>query len=219
MGEVKVIGGWFSPFVKRVEMALKMKGVEYEYIEVDVVNKSPLLLQHNPIHKKVPVLLHDGKSIVESAVILEYIDEVWEGPNILPKDPYERAMARFWANFIDEKCAPATRKALWSRGEEREKAVEEATQGLKILESEVKGKKFFGGDQIGYVDIIGCFLAYWFPIVDQVVGLHLFTQDKFPSLCKWADELCDNEFIKECLPDKERLVDRVRGHSQAPRSL
>ncbi|PIN06115.1 Glutathione S-transferase [Handroanthus impetiginosus] len=159
MAEVKLFGVWASPFSKRIEMALKLKGVEYEFIEEDLQNKSPLLLKYNPVHKKIPVLVHNGKPIAESLVILEYIDETWEGPAILPKDPYERAQAHFWAKFLDEKCLPAILKACKSTGEEREKAKEEVIELLGFLDNEIKGKKFFGGDNIGLVDIAGNFIG------------------------------------------------------------
>lgn len=102
--EMKLLGLWCSPYSKRVEIGLCLKGLAYDYIEEDVQNKSPELLKYNPVHKKVPVLVRDGKPVAESLVILEYIDEMCKDkPSILPEHPYERAMARFWARFIDEK--------------------------------------------------------------------------------------------------------------------
>lgn len=99
---MKLFGFWASPFPARVHWTLKLKGVEYEHIEENLSAKSPLLLQYNPIHKGVPVLVHNGEPLAESLVIMEYIDETWKQNPILPDDPYERALARFWAKFVDD---------------------------------------------------------------------------------------------------------------------
>ncbi|XP_059428668.1 probable glutathione S-transferase [Corylus avellana] len=213
--EVLLFGVWASHFTVRVQIALKLKGVQYKYFEEDLDNKSVLLLQYNPINKKVPVLVHNGKPIVESQIILEYIDETWPGYPILPKDPHERAIARFWAMFIDDKCTPALRKACWGgeNGREswdgengREKAVEEASELLKFMEEELKGKRFFGGKSIGLVDIIANIIGFWLGVFEEGSGVKLLTRDKFPKLCNWVDEYVSSSIMKESLPPRDKLV-------------
>lgn len=88
LGVIKFFGCRVNALSCRVEIALKMKGVDYEYVE------DPNL--------GMPVLLHNGKRIAECGVILEYIEENWKLVNpLLPQDLYERASARFTAKFID----------------------------------------------------------------------------------------------------------------------
>ncbi|KAM3402802.1 hypothetical protein ACQJBY_006558 [Aegilops geniculata] len=114
--EVKLLGVWDSPFVNRVQIVLNLKGISYEYVEEDLHSKGELLLASNPVHKKVPVLIHDGKPIPESQVIVQYIDEAWRGtgPSVLPADPHERATARFWAAYVDDKASITRRTAVSS---------------------------------------------------------------------------------------------------------
>jgi len=56
-----------TPFGKRVEWALKLKGIQNEYVE-DIFNERNLLLQLDTVHKKVPDLVHDHKLIAESLI-------------------------------------------------------------------------------------------------------------------------------------------------------
>ncbi|KAJ8436190.1 hypothetical protein Cgig2_021861 [Carnegiea gigantea] len=214
---VKLYGAWASPFSRRVEIALNLKGIPYDYIEEDLRNKSPDLLRYNPVHKKVPVLVHNDRPIVESQVILEYVDETWPSHSIIPQDPHDRAMARFWAKFIDDKCVISICTALfWSRGEEQRKAFEEAKENLEFLEKELEGKKFFGGERFGFVDIVANVIAIWVAAFQEATGKEVLTEKKYPCLFKWAQEYTScNIILKETSPPRDRLVAFYKAHVEA----
>jgi glutathione S-transferase len=101
--QVTLLDFWASPVGMRVRIALAEKGVKYEYKEQSLRNKSVLLLEMNPVHRKIPVLIHNGKPICESLNIVQYIDETWNQSPLLPSDPYERTQSMFWADFVDQK--------------------------------------------------------------------------------------------------------------------
>ncbi|VAH85843.1 unnamed protein product [Triticum turgidum subsp. durum] len=187
MGEpVKVMSTFGSIYGHRPEVALRLKGIPYELLLEDLPNnKSELLLTCNPVHKLVPVLLHGDRSICESLIIVEYIDEAFKGPPLLPAEPYERATARFWAQFIDQKFA----RPFWmsicmadgDKEEEEEDFLKEAKANLLLLEGQLKGE-------------------------EEISGVDLLTDEKFPALNRWAKEYAGDEHAKECLPNKDELV-------------
>lgn len=103
---VKLHGISYNLFTYRVIWGLKLKGIPFEYIEEEHSDKSPFILQHNPVFKSFPVLFHrppPAKPICDSMVILEYIDQTWPHNPLLPTHPYRRAVARFWAKFAHDR--------------------------------------------------------------------------------------------------------------------
>lgn len=102
--EVILLDFWMSMYGMRVRVALAEKQIMYERKEEDLTQgKSALLLEMNPVNKYIPVLIHNGKAICESLIAVEYIDEVWNGnTSLVPSDPFERAQARFWADYTNK---------------------------------------------------------------------------------------------------------------------
>lgn len=70
--ELKLFGSCFCPFVQRVWIALEIKGIPYQYIEVDPYQKPQSLLEVNP-RGLVPALRHGDWGSYESSVLLEYV--------------------------------------------------------------------------------------------------------------------------------------------------
>ena len=93
-----------SVCAQKVRIALAEKNIEWNGIYVNLEKgeqRSEAFLKINP-KGVVPVLIHDGKNIPESTVICEYLEEAFDGPSLMPEDPYWRAQKRLWTKSVDE---------------------------------------------------------------------------------------------------------------------
>ncbi|KAL7249789.1 hypothetical protein ACSBR1_011881 [Camellia fascicularis] len=208
--KVVLLDVWASMFGMRVRIALAEKGIEYECKEEDLWNKSSLLLEMNPVHKKVPVLIHNGKPVCESLIAVEYIDEVWnEKAPLLPSDPYQKAQARFWADYVDKKVYDMGRKILYSSvEEEKEEGKKGLIECLKVLEGELGDKPYFGGEVFGFVDIALVTFYSWFYTYETLGNFSL--EQECPKLISWAKRCIEkNESVSKSLPHQHKIYDFV----------
>ncbi|MCD9638914.1 hypothetical protein HAX54_023087 [Datura stramonium] len=133
----------------------------------------------------------------ESIVILEYTGDM-EAITYPPlEDPYERAKARFWAKFVDDK--------------EQQKIAKEARENLKILEGELGKKRFFGDTKIGLRDVASAWIICWAQIVEEIVDIKLIDAEEMPSLVSWFQRPQAAPILKECTPPKDKLLEHNNG--------
>jgi glutathione S-transferase len=211
-----------SPYAQRVRIALAEKGLAYERVEQDLAAKSDLLRRSNPVHGKVPVLLHDGRPVCESLAILQYLDEAFPGapPLLLPpaSDPYARARARFWAEYADRLhlCG----KRLWlSEAPPGADGVEaghgaraEMAAVMRALESELGGEEFFGGAAFGFVDAAAAPFAAWFLTYERHGGPSV--AEECPALAAWAARCARRESVAANVYPPEKVYELVQEYRQ-----
>jgi glutathione S-transferase len=89
---------------QKVRIALCEKGLDWETIKVDLFRSEQYDPQYLKLNPKgvVPTLVHDGKPIIESTLICEYLDDTFPEPCLMPTDPWQRALMRVWTKAVDE---------------------------------------------------------------------------------------------------------------------
>ncbi len=90
---------------QKVRITMRAKGLTWEPINIDLFKTEqydPKYLKLNP-KGVVPTLVHDGKPIIESTLICEYIDEAFpQPPQLIPADPWLQSRMRLWSKMVDE---------------------------------------------------------------------------------------------------------------------
>src|ERR1700710_1060801 len=93
---ITVYGFWRSIASFRVRVALRLKGLPFEEIPIDILSGEQFKPEYAPVNAErgVPTFIHDGHSIFQSLAIIEYIDQLQPEPRLIPQDVKERAYAK-----------------------------------------------------------------------------------------------------------------------------
>ena len=165
------------PYCARVRIVLAEKGVEFETVEIDLDDRPAWIYEKN-VTGRVPVLEEDAFVLPESAVIMEYLEERYLEPPLLPADAAARALARVEIFRFDRLSTPyyAVRRGDESARPRLERALAELDALLEALPYLTGGE--YGLDDIAYVPSI-------FRARSQL-GLDL---EPWPAVVEWVGRL------------------------------
>ena len=184
MAALRLIDAPRCPYCARVRIALAEKGIAYETVVIDLADRPAWVYELNPVGK-VPVLEREGWVLPESAVINEYLEEVFPEPALLPADVTQRANARLLIFRHDDFTDPyyALRR--------KEAGAEVAFAGeLEALDATLARMPYLTGPQFGLADI-----AYvpWVLRARDLLGVSL---ESYPSLLDWVARVSERASIQ-----------------------
>jgi glutathione S-transferase len=166
------------PYAARVRIVLAEKGLEFEAVEIDLSDRPAWLYGKNPSGRVPVVEEEDGRPLPESVVIMEFLEERYPEPALLPPDPADRAFVRLLIfrdrDFTDPYYA-------FRRGEDG--AEEEFGAALMQLNVALGERPYLGGAEYGLADIA---YAPWLLRARDMLGVDLA---RFSFLSAWLARL------------------------------
>jgi len=174
------------PYAARVRIVLAEKGIEVEVVEIDLSDRPAWFYDKNP-KGRVPVIEEEGeRPLPESAVIMEFLEERYPEPALLPLDPADRAAARLLIFRDDDLTDP-----YYALRREEEGAREQFDAALGRLDALLGEQPYLSGAEYGLADVG---LVPWVLRARDMLGVEL---DGFPSLADWLARLEQRPAIAE----------------------
>ena len=216
MADVEIISSSTCPFAQRTRMALIEKRIEFDLTVIDLNDKPDWFLEISP-YGKVPVLRHNGAVIFESAVINEYLEEVFSDRPMMPRDPVRRAQARIWIDFANVRFTPLVYKLMLAQEPVAQAALaERLTDALLAMEHQGLGKlgdgTYWMGDDISLVDLT------FLPHMQRLAVLTHYRDFHIPDECillkAWLQMMCQRSSVAEGSATLEVLVENWRKYAE-----
>jgi glutathione S-transferase len=193
--ELILISHSLCPYVQRAAISLAEKNIAFSRIYIDLSDKPDWFLEISPLGK-VPLLRHGENVIFESAVILEYIEEITEQP-LHPRSAIERARHRSAIEFGSSILNSIA--GFYSAGDIQsfEIKVTELAQRFSWLETQLCDDAFFAGDKFSLVDATFGPVFRYFDLFDQIDDFGILN-DK-PKISAWRKALAQRASIQNAV--------------------
>lgn len=197
---VEIYSANVCPFAHRTRLTLLEKGVDFELTEIDLSNKPDWFSEVSP-YQKVPVIKNGSDRVWESAIINEYLEEVFPDPSLMPKEPGKRAIARIWIDFANTKFVSAFYKLLLLQdSDKQEQWKQQFLDHLRFMEREGisklqgEGPYWFGASPT-LVDLT------FYPWFERLPVLEHYRNIQLPSECsklkQWWEAMSERDSAKK----------------------
>ncbi|MCE8014634.1 stringent starvation protein A [Halomonas sp. MCCC 1A17488] len=185
-------------FSHRVRIVLAEKGVAVDIVEVNGDQRPEELADLNP-YNSVPTLVDRDLALYESKVMMEYLDERFPHPPLLPVYPVARAQSRLWMHRIEREWCPLVEQIESGSKKEVEKARKELRESLIGISPIFEDVPFFMSEEFSLVD---CCIA---PILWRlpVLGIEL-PEKQVKPLVAYMERLFERESFVSSLSENER---------------
>ncbi|MDO6707103.1 glutathione S-transferase family protein [Photobacterium sp. 1_MG-2023] len=202
-------GASISPFVRKIMLALSYKGLSYELQPLNPYLEKELAHKRHPMGK-VPVLEHEGQTVIDSTVIAHYLDDLYPVPPLYPGDAGERARIRWLEEYVDTRLSALLAGVLFYqrilRGQILEKEVDqEAIEDclhhhlppvLRYLEEQIPDEGFISTHfSMAEISLWSIFRSGW------MAGLRL--QPHFPKLDAYLASVGQEPWIANFMTEED----------------
>lgn len=186
-----------DPYCHRARIVLAEKGITYEVADVEADNLPEDLVDLNP-YNSVPTLVDRELVLYDSRVIMEYLDERFPHPPLMPVDPVSRARARLYLYRIDQDWYTQVDELESGDDKRINKARKILRDSLTASAEVFAAKPFFLSDEFSLVD---CAVA---PVLWRLeyYGIELPTQAK--AVTQYAERLFERPSMRASLSATER---------------
>ncbi|KAK9456988.1 thioredoxin-like protein [Dipodascopsis uninucleata] len=201
------------PWAARTWIALVQANVEFEYVEIDLVNKPDWFLRDVNPGGKVPTLKYGDQFLIESAITTEFIADLFPESNLHLKDPFEKAESRLLADRFMEFIFPIYREGIYGANVA---SFDKLFPALEKFQPYLKGcKPFFGGSQLPTLPeiLVAPFIARMYAMLesehlDSKYISTLKADPAYSTFNAWAENLIDSPGVKGTFL-KEKNVELV----------